>query len=411
MIEVNNVSKVFRMYNERTDSVFSIIGNIGKLRRYRELWALRNISFRIKKGEFIGVIGENGSGKTTLLRVVAGILNPTKGNVKVYGKVTPFLELGLGFHDDLSGRENVYLYSQLMGLSKDEVDRKINDIVKFSELYDFIDAKLNTYSSGMKLRLAFSAAIQTDPDIMLVDEVLAVGDLRFQQKCFDVFKRFKSEKRTVLYVSHDINSVKTFCDKVLFLNNGRQVTIGKPEHVIEKYIYSVIRNKKNETDFRTIWGEPDFEHIENLKKVVNIRWGTKEIEIVKVKLLDRFNKETSIFMSGDPLRIRIYYKKNKEVKNPIFGIGIFYEDGRHCFGSNSEVDRYKIKKIKRYGYVDCLIKRLGIWEGNFYLNVMVHDDEHYHYDWHNKMYMFKVIKLNNYDQGLFNLDCKWKISK
>jgi len=411
MIEVKNLSKVFRLPSDKRDTIFESIKNIRNPIKYTDLWALRNINFKVKKGEFLGIIGENGSGKTTLLKIIAKVLNPTKGYVKTSGRVVPFLELGLGFHDDLTGRENVYLYSQIMGLNRKEVDQKIDGIIKFSGLKRFIDSNLKTYSSGMKVRLAFSTAIQTDPDILLVDEVLAVGDMEFQQKCFDVFEKFKNDKKTVLYVSHDINSVKKFCDRAILLNKGRQIIIDEPGYVVDKYIYSVIRGKDKKIEFRTKDNEPDFGRIEDLKKAVNIRWGTREIEITKVELFDKFNKKNNVFVSGDPMKIRMYYKKNKDVENPIFGVGIFHEDGSHCFGTNTDVEKYKIKKIKNIGYIDFNIKKLSMWGGNFYLNVMVHDDKHYHYDWHNKMYMFKVIKLNNYDQGLFNLDCKWKISK
>ncbi|MBI2667498.1 ABC transporter ATP-binding protein [Candidatus Woesearchaeota archaeon] len=412
MIEVKNLSKSFRIQNEKTDTLFDVIKNIRMSKNYTNIWALKNINFNVKRGEFIGIIGENGSGKTTLLKIIAKVLNPTKGYVKTEGRIVPFLELGLGFHDELTGRENVYLYSQIMGLDKKEVNEKIEDIIRFSGIKNFIDAKLNTYSSGMKVRLAFSTAIQTNPDIILVDEVLAVGDMKFQQKCFDIFRKFKEDKKTVLYVSHDMSSIKKFCDRVILLNKGRQIIIDEPEYVTDKYFYSMIRdNEKNRIEFRTEANKPDFRRIEDLKKTVNIRWGTKEIEITKVELFNKFNKKSNMFVSGDPLKIRIHYKKNEEIKNPVFGIGIFYENGKHCFGTNTQVEKYKINKINERGYIDFFIRKIIMWEGNFYLNVMVHDDKHYHYDWHNKTYMFKVVKLNNYDQGLFNLNCKWKISK
>lgn len=415
MIEIKNLSKLFRISHERRETIFENIKGIVKPVKHKDLWALRNINFKVKKGEFIGIIGENGSGKTTLLRIIANVLSPTNGYVKSTGRIVPFLELGLGFHDDLTGRENVYLYSQIMGLSRQEIDKKIDYIIRFAGLKKFIDSKLNTYSSGMKVRLAFSTAIQTDPDIFLVDEVLAVGDMEFQQKCFDAFKKFKKDKKTILYVSHDMNSVKKFCDKAVLLKKGKQIIFGEPEYVTDKYVYSTIRNNRviraKKVAFRTQDNSPDFRRIEDLKKMVNVRWGTREIEITKVELFDRFNKKNTIFVSGDPLKIRMHYKKNKDVKNPVFGIGIFYEDGRHCFGTNTQVEDYKIKKIKKRGHIDFYIKKLSMWEGSFYLNVMVHDDKHYHYDWHNKRYMFKIIKLNNHDQGLFNLDCKWNIPK
>lgn len=413
MIEVSNLSKLFRIHHEKRDTIFGSIKNIIQPLRYEELWALRDISFKVNKGEFIGVIGENGSGKTTLLKLIANVLSPTKGYVKTFGKVTPFLELGLGFHDDLTGRENVYLYSRIMGLSKEEIDERIDNIIRFSGLRRFIDAKLNTYSSGMKVRLAFSTAVQTDSDIILVDEVLAVGDLNFQQKCYSVFRRFKKNQKTVLYVSHDMNSIKRFCDKAILLKKGRQVMFDYPECVINEYISSVTRKNKlikaRNVEFRFKDNSPDFERIKNLKKIINVKWGTKEIEIIKVELFNKNNKKNVTFVSGDPLRIRIHYKKNKNIKKPIFGIGIFYEDGKYCFGTNTQIEDYKINELKQQGYIDVYIKKLAMWEGDFYLSVSVHNNKQYHYDWHNKRYKFKIINFNNYNQGLLNLDCEWKL--
>ena len=422
MIEVKNLSKLFKIPVEKRNTLFDNLKNISCPVNNYEIWALKDINFKVKKGEFFGVIGENGSGKSTLLKIIARLIKPTKGSIDVHGSITPFLELGLGFHDELTGTENIYLYGSIIGLRKKEISERLGKIFSFADLPQFEHTKLKNYSSGMRVRLAFSTAIQTNPDILLVDEVLAVGDLEFQQKCFDVFRMFKKKGVTIIYVSHDLNSIKKFCDRVLLLSGGVQKDIGEPDYIADKYIYSVFRqtaNKepierktgyKREIEFRDKGNNPDFALIEDLKKKVNVRWGTKEIEIIKVELFDKMNRKNSLLVSGDPLTIRMHYKKNKDIKNPIFGIGIFYEDGRHCFGSNTEVDNYKIGETAKEGYVDVYIERLPMWDGDFYLNVMVHDDKHYHYDWHNKMYRFKVVKLNNYDQGLFNLKCKWKIS-
>lgn len=432
MIETKNLGKLFKIPSERRDSLFESMKGLIKSIRYEDVWALRNINFEVKKGEFIGVIGENGSGKTTLLKIIANVLSPTEGYVKTTGRIVPFLELGLGFHDDFTGRENVYLYSQIMGLGKEEIEKRLGFIIKFSGLNKFIDAKLSTYSSGMKVRLAFSTAIQTDPDIFLIDEVLAVGDMKFQQKCFKVFKKFKKEKKTVIFVSHDMGSIKEFCDKVILLKKGKMMMFDEPEYVVAKYISSNIIKEKRlkkapRLEFRKD-KKPDFSRIEDLKKMTNVTWGTKEIEITKVELFDRFDKKNTVFISGEPLKIRIHYRRNKDIKNPVFGLGIFYKDecyldkkdcfnkkpcfsGKYCFGTNTQLDNYKINEIKKNGHVDCHIKRLNMWEGDFYLNITVHNNKYYHYDWHNKRYEFKVKKLNKkHDQGLFNLECNWEVS-
>ncbi|HLC63571.1 MAG TPA: ABC transporter ATP-binding protein [Candidatus Nanoarchaeia archaeon] len=422
MIEVKNLWKSFRIFHEREPStLFHGLKGVFNPRRYEEFWALQDINFHVSEGEFFGVIGENGSGKTTLLKLIAKVLNPTKGSIVARGRVVPFLELGLGFHDESSGRENAMLYGQLLGISKSEMKKNMDELIEFSGLEQFIDAKLNTYSSGMRVRLAFSTAIQTNPDILLVDEVLAVGDLKFQRKCFDVFREFKDNKRTILFVSHDLNAVKKFCDRAMLLQQGKQVALDEPGYIIDKYFYSTFQEpsfsegrealKGKSVDFRKKNNMPDFERIEDLKKIVGVRWGTREIEITQVDLFDKFGKKTSVFATGDSLKIRIHYKKHKDVKNPVFGIGVFYKDGGHCFGTNTEVENYSMPGLRERGFIECVIPRLSMWGGDFYLNVMVHDAHHYHYDWHNKMYMFKVIKANNHEQGLYNLECKWKLSK
>ncbi|MBI4158723.1 ABC transporter ATP-binding protein [Candidatus Woesearchaeota archaeon] len=422
MIEVKNLWKSFRIFRERKHlTLLHEISEAFTPQRYEEFWALQNINFHVSEGEFFGIIGENGSGKTTLLKLIAKILNPTYGSITVNGKVVPFLELGLGFHDEMSGRENVMLYSQLLGMSKSEIKNNMEEITEFSGLGDFIDSKLNTYSSGMKVRLAFSTAIQTNPDVLLVDEVLAVGDLKFQRKCFDVFREFKDKKKTILFVSHDLYAIKKFCDRAMLLQQGKQVVVGYPDFIIDKYFYSTLQESSSTHEKQALKGKivefqkknkmPDFARIEDLKKITGIRWGTREIEITKVELFDKFGKKISVFATGDSMKIRIHYRKHQEVKNPVFGIGIFYQNGTHCFGTNTEVEDYAVSSIPEKGYIDCIIPRLSMWEGTFYLNVMVHDDKHYHYDWHNKMYMFNVIKPNNYEQGLYNLGCIWKLSK
>ena len=414
IIEVRNLSKLFRISYEKKDTLFASIKGMMNHLQYSDLWALKDINFDVNKGESIGIIGENGSGKTTLLKILVGILTPTAGYSKIFGKIAPFLELGVGFNEDLTGRENIYLYSYIMGLSKDEIDKKLDNIIKFSGLERFIDSKLSTYSSGMRIRLGFSTAIQSESDIFLIDEVLAVGDMKFQHKCFEVFRNLKKQRKTILFVSHDLNAIKKICDKALLLKEGKQVVFGESKYVSDLYVYSsIIENGKiNGLKGRNLtYTKKEFKNMEKLKKQVNVRWGEKEVEITKIKLFDKFNKKNNLFVSGDPLKIRIYYKNNENIKDLDFGIGIFYEDGRHCFGTTTEVENYPLKNIKKEGFIDCYIKRLSMQEGNFYLNVIALNKKHYHYDWHNKMYMFKVIKINNLDQGMFNLDCKWKISR
>ena len=236
-IEVNNLSKSFRIPHEKRTTVYdNIIGKItGKSYNYEVFEALKDISFKVKKGETFGIIGQNGSGKSTLLKILAGVLIPDSGFVKVRDKVAPFLELGVGFQPDLTAIENAYLYGSIMGITHAEMDSKIDSIFEFAELNKFRDTKLKNFSSGMYARLAFATAISTDPDVLLIDEALSVGDESFQQKCSERIDRIRQKGKTIVFVSHDLNTVKNLCNQCLLLNHGSIVDIGNTEHVIEKY--------------------------------------------------------------------------------------------------------------------------------------------------------------------------------
>jgi len=236
MINVEHVTKVFRIPHERTKTLFhKILSFSNRGYRYEELYAVNDVSLRVEPGEFVGVIGRNGSGKSTLLRLIAGIYRPTSGKVTVNDEITPLMELGLGFDADFSCLDNIYVYGALLGYSRPEMSKKVDEILAFAELEKFVDTKLENLSSGMKMRLAFAIAIQTVAPILLVDEVLAVGDKVFGEKCQNVFKRFKEEGRTMLLVSHNMGAIKEFCDKVILVESGRVVTEGTPDEVAEHY--------------------------------------------------------------------------------------------------------------------------------------------------------------------------------
>ena len=238
MIEVEHLWKKFRIPHEKKNTIFETLVGLfdNKKKGYQEFAALQDINFRVQRGKWIGIIGPNGSGKSTLLKIMANIIRPTKGKVKVNGKITSFLELGIGFHPDLTAIENIYMYGAIIGFSHNEIKKKAEPILDFSGLRRFSNTKLKSFSSGMVVRLAFSTAIQTEPEILLLDEVLAVGDMEFQQKCFDVFERYRQEDKTVIFVTHDMNSVKRFCDRALLLNQGEQVAFGDTSEVVDIYL-------------------------------------------------------------------------------------------------------------------------------------------------------------------------------
>ncbi len=244
MVKVENVWKKFRIPHEkRTTILENLAGALqilgGRRFTYEEFWALKSINFALNRGESLGVIGENGSGKSTLLKIIAKILKPDKGSVFTYGRVAPILELGVGFHPDLTVKENILIYGSIMGLKNSEIKKRMDSILQFSGLEKFKDAKLKNLSSGMQMRLGFSVAIETNPDVFLIDEALTVGDIKFQQKCIDKFKQFKSDGKTIILVSHALNLIKEFCEKTLFLSKGEVVSFGETEAVINEYVKRV----------------------------------------------------------------------------------------------------------------------------------------------------------------------------
>ena len=244
VIQVEDLWKKFKIPHERRTTILENIAGAlqileGKRFTYEEFWALKAVNFTIDYGESIGVVGENGSGKSTLLKIIANILRPNRGRVKTTGKIAPILELGVGFHPELTVKENALIYGSIMGLKNSEVKSRMNSILEFSSLERFRDAKLKNLSSGMQMRLGFSVAIETDPDIFVIDEALAVGDMEFQQKCLNEFKKFKAEKKTIILVSHALNLVKEFCEKTLFLSRGEMINFGETETVVDEYVRRV----------------------------------------------------------------------------------------------------------------------------------------------------------------------------
>jgi ABC-2 type transport system ATP-binding protein len=235
-IRVENVSKTFRLPHEKTTSLKSLVINLGRGRTYEKQQALEDVSFEVKKGEFFGIVGRNGSGKSTLLKMLAGIYSPSRGRIHVDGKLTPFIELGVGFNPELTGRENVFLNGALLGFSRREMARMYDEIVEFAELERFMDQKLKNYSSGMQVRLAFSIAIQAKSNILILDEVLAVGDAAFQQKCFDYFEDLKGQKSTVVFVTHDMDAVRRFCDRAIYIDAGHLTHSGTPQDIADVYL-------------------------------------------------------------------------------------------------------------------------------------------------------------------------------
>lgn len=410
-IDVEDVTRIYQKYSARhrfqTFKSAIVRGDIVKALRPDELvTALDGVSFRVEKGTTFGIIGENGSGKSTLLKIVAGIAKPTSGRVSVKGKVSALIELGAGFHPEITGRENVYINGIMLGLSKKEINRKFDEIVRFAELEDFIDAPVKTYSSGMYMRLGFSIAINVNPDILLIDEVLAVGDASFVPKCLDRIDDFRRRKKTILFVSHDLQTVEKICDRVIWLKEGRIQAMGEPKRVIDAYLQDIV--EKQEEDFekrqKVVEVEKDWqeERREN-------RWGKREVEIKKVRLRGLDGREKHVFSPDDGMIIEMDVKASRQVNDFVFGIGIFNSQGICCYGTNTHLEDFEPLSLEGEGKVICRIESLHLINGTYYLDVAVHKRDGYPYDYHRNLYSFLVSSLYR-DEGITRPLHSWSFS-
>lgn len=348
-LDVNNVSKEFKLPHEKQGSIKGMFLNLFRGRTsYEKQKVLKDVSFTVKKGEFIGIVGRNGSGKSTLLKLLAGIYHPDKGSIQINGVLTPFIELGVGFNPELTGRENVFLNGALLGFNRSQMSSMYKDIVEFAELEKFMDQKLKNYSSGMQVRLAFSIAIRANSDILVLDEVLAVGDSNFQKKCFDIFKQYRAEGKTVVLVTHDMGAVEQYCTRALLIENGKIIEEGQPNKVTKKY------NELNivEIDKKTEEALPESQ--------------SKSIGIEKI-WLEKNGKKTRALSPDDKLDIRLVASPKISDKNIIFGITIIDQVGRPLFATNTKVKSIKITSKKGVPISIRFVIKNVFSDGNYYV--------------------------------------------
>lgn len=339
---------------------------------------LKNLTLKVPQGASLGVIGRNGSGKSTLLKLITGIYKPDLGTIKVNGRVSALIELGAGFHPDFTGRENVFLAGIMQGMTKQEIKEKFEDIVKFSELEDVIDDPVRTYSSGMFMRLGFSVAIHADPDVLLVDEVLAVGDAGFVAKCKDRITWLKRVGKTLMLVAHDLDSIERWSDEVIWIDKGIVKDRGEPRRVIDAYRTFIEKGEEASVSSSEIRESPR-------------RWGSREIEIEKVLLLGHDGEPRKLFHPNEPLTVVIEYKKRGEVpKDIVFGVGFERSDGILAFGTNTHISRTVVPSLSTLGSVKFEVERLGFLDGSFKVDVAVHREDGYPYDYQKGVVEFLV---------------------
>jgi ABC-type polysaccharide/polyol phosphate transport system ATPase subunit len=411
-IDVAHVSRVYQKYSAKhrfqTFKSALLKGDLFRSLRSDELvMALNDVSLRVEKGKTFGLIGENGSGKSTLLKVVSGIAKPTSGTVTVRGKISALIELGAGFHPEISGRENVFINGIMLGLSKKEISDKFDEIVRFAELEDFIDAPVKTYSSGMYMRLGFSVAINVNPDVLLIDEILAVGDASFVPKCLDRIDDFRRRKKTILFVSHDLATVEKICDRVAWLKNGRVQALGEPKRVIDRYLQDIADKKEGE--FRKKQEGVDIEHVTAEEGRREARWGKRGVEITRVTLKDAAGRPKHVFSPEEGMRIDLEVKAREPQKDFVFGIGVFNSQGISCYGTNTALEAFRPVRIDGRAKVVCRIKRLNLINGTYYLDIAVHKADGTPYDYHRNLYSFLVASRHT-DVGVARLDHRWAFS-
>lgn len=409
-ITVQQVNKIFSIPHEKRTTLKEHFVHIFSHSSYEEFHALKNVSFDVEKGEFLGIIGANGSGKSTLLKMIAGIYQPSAGGITVEGKISPFLELGVGFDPELSGAENVYLNACVLGLSRKEIDERYKSIVEFAEMKRFMDMKVKNYSSGMFVRLAFSVAIQVDADILLMDEVLAVGDARFQEKCFDVFRKFKEEGKTIILVTHDVGSVRRFCDRCVYLKKGELVADGTPENVIEKYLYDQSEMPQTVLPVPIVLpAQPvtPVTSIQQNEKSAGVPPTSKKVNFTGWTLIDKNDKESTGFCPGDDIRIKVQFKCNDNTLQKInAGVAVYDEHGNHLFGDRSEWHKVLIDCKK--GSYELIFKKLPLLSGTYFITLALDSEgDIEHYDWLDKKLQFNV-QNDQLSAGTIHFLTEWK---
>jgi ABC-type polysaccharide/polyol phosphate transport system ATPase subunit len=414
-IEVRDVHKLYRRYGRRKNfgtlkSALLAGRMLGGLKPDATFEALNGVTFDVPAGRTFGIIGRNGSGKSTMLKLIAGIGKPTAGTVRVDGRVSALIELGAGFHPEISGRDNVFINGMMLGLSKKEIAARFDEIVRFAELEDFIDAPVKTYSSGMYMRLGFAVAINVDPDVLLVDEVLAVGDETFTHKCLDKFADFRRRGRTVLIVTHSLDMVTRFCDDALWLDHGRVRAQGDPKRVIDTYLLDVARAENealagNERNLRPAAGSPQPDTPAELSRAGAGRWGSREVAITHVDLRSA-GQPTHVFESGAPMEVHLQVQALTPVTDFVFGIGLFNAEGACCYGTNTHIEGAQPASLTGAATVVFAIDHLDLVEGSYKVDVAVHRENCTPYDYHLLLYEFRVTARSR-EVGIYRPPHRW----
>jgi ABC-type polysaccharide/polyol phosphate transport system ATPase subunit len=414
-VEVENVTKLYKKFAHKrqfqTLKSALLKGNFFASLSPRETFsALKDVNCTVPEGQIFGIIGSNGSGKSTLLKLIAGISKPTYGKIRTHGKISALIELGSGFHPEISGRENIFINGIMLGLTRKQITDRFDEIVHFAELEDFIDQPVKTYSSGMFMRLGFAVAVNVDPDILLIDEVLAVGDEGFAHKCLDKIADFKKRRKTMVIVTHSMAMIEKLCDSALWLKKGEMMKLGDPRMVCGSYLMDVEAKEERELQQEH---QQVAEHLQALDtsdpELKQTRWGGGEIQITKVQLFDEHEQEKYVYTLGEPIQIKLFVRARHPVDDFVFGIGIFNSEGILCYGTNTHIEELEPIECNGAGEVTFHIDQLNLLEGTYFLDVAAHRRDEYPYDYHRHLYTFKV-RSRHKDVGIFRPNHRWDFS-
>ncbi len=429
-IEVNNITKQFKVFVDRGGTLKERV-LFSKRRKYEYRQVLRGVSFEVKKGEAVGLIGHNGCGKSTTLKLLTKIIYPDSGSIEMQGRVSSLIELGAGFHPDLSGRENIYINASIFGLSRKEIDARLEDIIAFSELEDFIDNPVRTYSSGMYMRLAFSVAINVDAEILLIDEILAVGDANFQSKCFNKLREIKAKGTTIVIVSHSLGQIEQICERSIWIHEGvvreegtprevhpiyldymgqkrQEIAEKEAERVAAKEEQTISEETQTKTEEAEAEAQPDTEQPDEPQEEIK-RWGNGKARFTKMELTDASGKKKNVFETGSDIKIKLYYNVQEKVNDAVIGIGIFNGDGVRCYGTNTRLDKLDYFDLTRDGAVELTLNKVMLLPGIYTVDFAIESDIAVPVDYYREAATIEIYSTKD-DVGIVRIDHDWKIN-
>lgn len=422
-IEVREITKHFKVYMDKGSTIKEQLVS-SRRRKYEKREVLRGVSFDVKKGESIGLIGENGCGKSTTLKMLTRIMYPDSGSIEMRGRISSLIELGAGFHPDMSGRENIFINASIFGLTNKEIERRLDDIIAFSELEKFIDNPVRTYSSGMYMRLAFSVAINVDADILLIDEILGVGDAGFQSKCFNKLREIKANGTTIVIVSHAMGQIEQICERSIWLHQGKINAEGSPRKVHPLYLNYMEEKRqqiadketrrKNGTEQDTSYrsaeenerGNLQADHIDQEQN--GSRWGNKKATFTKIEIKDSDGKITKSFKTGSDIIIRLHYHVKESVKNAVIGMAVYRSDEMHCYGSNTRIDQLDRFDLTKDGIAELHLQKVNLLQGKYLFDFALEAEDGSTADYYKgaaEIDIFSVIG----DVGIMRIDHQWKM--